>query len=281
MKKTRKIFLLVLVAILSGCATLYTGQKIDAGDVSVRINLPPVMYAGVKMKDYAKAEEFVVVMNDFLLNCEYHKFRLSWDVLAIDENLELRHGVVIADLKEKSPNGLFYANGKAFVPSRNARVIVLASNASLGFDAYGKTIVIYEHLLGDKAYRKELYEKGTSLSELPNPGVFNQKIAKWNRFRTPFGNLLTPWSIEIITDLAKINTGYTAGERAKEGKWGAYTNPIATGFGLIRDSGYTLLGNSHGWDIDSKSRGKESELSYMILQEARQTATIRVYKKGD
>ncbi len=170
-------------------------------------------------------------------------------------------------------------------------MIVLATNASMGFDAYGTPFMVFRDQLKDKAYRKELYAKGTPLSELPDAGSFESIVSGWKyRFQTPFGQIHTPWPREVIAELAKINTGYTAGERARAGKWGLYANPalaavnpalaaLPTGIGLISDIGRTAFGSSRGWDMDSKANDSERRLSRMLLEEARESAAIRIYRK--
>ncbi len=120
--KARILTMIAVALILSGCATtLYSGVKINAGTSDIDVNLPPVMYAGVKIADYSEAQGFIVVLNDFLLYNEYHRFRVSWEAVSIDADGNFHDGVVVTNLEQKSPGGHFYGHGKTlFLPGTRA-----------------------------------------------------------------------------------------------------------------------------------------------------------------
>lgn len=277
--------LMIALAILSGCAGV-KHELVFNDESQIEINEKPVMLAGIPFRNYEQDQEFIVVLNDFLLYEEYNQFRIRWDILNLDPEGNVYSGVLFSQLNTKNPNGKFYANCKVQAKNRkDINVIVLSTGAVMGFNATGEEgFIVYRDLLESSAeYRKELYKKGTPLSYLPNPKEFDSIIEKWknkrNRFKTPYGNIITPWPKEIIVDLAKINTKETVGDRAISRRWGFYfPNIPGTILGLGIDGGSTLFGSYKGWDMDSND-DKDRQFSHMLLEEARENAVIRIYRK--
>ena len=114
MKKMLRGFsvLFMLLAILSGCA-IYKGAEIKVDNqvgetrskIIILVDPPPVMTVGIPLADYSQGQEFVIPCPRDLVNSEYRPARKSWMVLGLDEQGNAYPGVVILDLKEKTPAG--------------------------------------------------------------------------------------------------------------------------------------------------------------------------------
>lgn len=283
MKRMKMILMLsVALAVLSGCANInvHTGTLLDIGDTQFKTDKVPCATAGIEERDYSKAEEFVIVLPEYLLK-EWRMFRLSWDILAIDDNEHAHIGTLITELKEKTQDGQFYAYGKVFAFGRKAKIIILSTRSNLGFNALGNNgFFVDRSRLSDKQYLKELALKGTLLSELPGVKVFDQIISRWKYvYNTPFGRIRTPYSEKIFVPLCKINTGYTKDEADVRDLMGNYNpvNPIKTLYSIGNDIKVKLNTNpeTSGWDFSSTD--PDAKFTQEIIQAKRESAVTKKY----
>jgi hypothetical protein len=283
------ICLLLAVAILSGCATsgLFKGREIsvplaDDKKAVLTIDQPPVMLAGIPgipLNQWREAQEFIIPCPIDLINSEYRPARKSWNCIGLDEEGNIFPGTGILNLDEKSSKGNFYLVGKVIVSKRKGvNVLILSTRATFGYNADERGTFIDVKKLADIDYRKSLYQKGTPLADLPETRRFDLIISDWHRFATPFGLIRTPWPKETITELAKIFTGYTPGDRYGRDAVGLVSiNPIAMVIAHGRDFILTLSGSTTGWDMDSKS--PDWYVIQRFLWEARNKAKVKIYQK--
>lgn len=273
--------LMIAVAILSGCASI-KHELIFQDNQKVEINMHPVTTAAIPFRNYNSDQECVVVLNDFLLNSRCNEFTIRWEVIGLDAEGNVFSGVLFSELKEKTPDNQFYGHCKVKAPERESiRIIILDAGGSLGSNGLGKGFAVYKNLMTSKEYLKELYTKGTPLSELPDPKEFDEIIGKWNKFRVPINDsqvkIITPWSREIIENLCKINTDETVTDRINSSKLGVYfPKPVGTLVGLVKDAGHIFFGSYKGCgDIYPEN----NKLSRLLIEEARENAVVRIYRK--
>ena len=286
MKRILMICLLCAIsgAILSGCADIkvHTGSFLEIGNEKIMTDKPPCATAGIESKNYLQAREFVVVLPEFLIQKEWRTFRLSWDIIVIDDDGNLFFGVIVTRLTEKNFAGHFYGYGKVFLPDhREGNIEILSTRASLGFNAYGDGFLVDRNLLANNiSYRKELAKKGTPLKKLSNAKNFDRIVAGWKYvYQTPFGEILSPWPAEIFVPLCTLNTGYNRDEAEVRDLKGNYNlfNPIGTIINGIQDIKVKLSAEpeTSGWDINSPNL--EKNFTDELIRERRMNAVIKEY----
>lgn len=281
--------LCVIGAILSGCTKEIRHELPINGEMKIDINIHPALTAGIPLRDYSKDQEGVAIMHDFLLNARCNENSIRFEVVGIDADWNTFPGVLFTELSEKTPDNRFYGHFKVQTPLRKGvKILIIDVGGRMGFDALGNFVsVLFKDQLVSEKYRKELYEKispSSELSEIPDPKEFDDIIRKWNKRRIPIRDvgfkIITPVSKETLSSLCKINTAETALDRAGSRSWGVYfPNLPGSGIGLGVDTLYTIFGPYRGCGKSLYPDKDESQLSQMLLEDARERAVVRVYRK--
>ncbi len=141
---------------------------------------------------------------------------------------------------------------------KNAKALVLSTRATRVFKLSvdeADIAVDRNKLMSDASYRQELVEKnGTNIADFPKSDQLIKDIAKWNRFNSPRGYILTPLAESEFRQILAINPGYTFSQRLVGRKWVRLffsTDPFATTIGAGMNVINAAAGRSNGWDFDS------------------------------
>lgn len=264
MRMTRNIFLLfvVIVAILSGCATnrfvmkdAMLGEKPSAAKVGIE----PYQSLGLRETEAVRTGQTTIVQGRFseMLFGEYFPGRIRWNVWGVDANGREYFGQALF-------SGIAYTgefqetivmDGKNL---DNIAVVVLATGLDFAYNLLGEEIPLAHRFPTDPAYRRKvILEKGTKIGDMKKITGFEQVTATWNKYRIPEGILLSPLSYNDVRTIAGINPQYSVSEKlvatgqlSASLAWHPIYTAVEVGLSMFRASNGSVP--SIGWDYNSQ-----------------------------
>lgn len=262
MKTTQKVFLLVLVAILSGCATnRYVMKDTHLAEKPGEANLliEPHQSLGLLETEAVRTGQTTVVQGKFseMLFGEYFPGRVRWNVWGVDANGREYFGQALF-------SGIAYTGDfqETIVMDGNisdsVSVVVLATGLDFAYNLLGEEIPLAHRFPTDRAYRqKVILEKGTKIGDMKKITGFEQVIAAWNKYRIPEGILLSPLSYNDVRTIAGINPQYSVSEKlvatgqvSASIAWHPIYTAVEVGLSMFRASNGSVP--SIGWDYNSQ-----------------------------
>ena len=260
MKTRRNIFLLVLVAILSGCATnrftlkdAYLAEK--SGEANLLIE--PYQSLGLLETEAVRTGQTTVVQGKFpeMLFGEYYPGRIRWNVWGVDKAGHEYFGQALFSGIAFTGDFLWTVVLDGNI-SDSVSVMVLATGLDFAYDLLGKEIKLEPKFANNREYRREvLLEKGTKIGDMRKITEFAQVTAGWNRYRIPEGILLSPLGDDDVKLIAGINPQYSFSEKmVGSGHFSVSIDYISTALGIGIDVFRSANGSipSTGWDYNSQ-----------------------------
>lgn len=300
----RKIMLslVVILFLISGCGASLKVINSNGSKIEIPIDKSPKDLIGIPEIDYSSGQEFVASANPFLIGGEYRFFsyknkgatqltgRISWGCIGIDKDGNIYPGPVILNLSKKNTLERFYFHGKVFSPMREGiNIIIYSTRFKYGFDCYGdQWFALDPGKMKFPEYRKELFSKGTPLSELKNPGFFDKEISGWNKLPTKNGFLLSPWGDADQDQVDNNISRYTKTERFKEDFRGtlSFPNPLPGLIANVYDVIHVFRGPTTGMDFDSVNNAGENETGenfasiFYWLENCRRNAKTIIFEEA-
>ncbi len=264
MKKSVMIgfLLVIIVAILSGCAANLKMQNIDS--VSVNTNeidmlIEPYESLGIMETEAVKNGDVTIlhcIIPDILMG-EYYPGRVKWSAWVVDtDGKEYYAQVLFAGVYYSGElRGVIVVDGK---PSGKAKILNLSTLVEYGYNLNGKEYPInrQKFLHNTDNYRKEMVKKyGTEVGPYITKFDFLKAVKGWNKYQTPKGILLSPLGEKEVKEIAAINPQYSWTEKlVGSGRFAATMDPIATAVGIAIDVFRSMNGGvpSVGWDYNSQ-----------------------------
>jgi len=261
MKTTQKVFLLVLVAILSGCATsrfVMKDSMLGNKPSDTNLLIEPYQSLGLLETKALRAGRLTVVQGKFpeLLFGEYYPGRIRWNVWGVDKTGREYFGQALF-------SGIAFTGDFMWtivmdgVISDDVSVVVLATGLDFAYDLLGEEIPLAHRFPTDREYRRTIIlEKGTRIGDMKKITGFEQVIADWGPpWQTPEGALLSPLGDNEVRLVAGINPQYSMSEKlVGSGHFGLSVDYIGTAVGIGIDVFRSANGSvpSLGWDYNSQ-----------------------------
>lgn len=283
MANSRLFLMILVVAILSGCATtnhisiadiknlqggvVQRPQHDESAKVEVvtekggrkNINFPTDPYAilGVfKTEAIAKGEVTVIegIFPDIRFG-EYFPGSVRGNALAIAGEKEFFCQTVLYRLGEDSRFRMAVIIEGQPDEVRNSKVMALSLRGDYAYDLSGQEFKLDSNFSKNgEERRKFVLENGTLAESVPlvDPAIL-QEILAWNAYSTPEGILLSPLGNEEVKYIAGINPQYKFMDKLQgKGNFSLRMDPIATMIGFTVDVFRAMDAPATGWDYNSQ-----------------------------
>lgn len=268
MKTTRKVFLLVLVAVLAGCASGsqnirgFQNEKVSDFSAYSNLLLEPVDTTGMLETSFLRERKttfYEVTFPELLFLGEIFPGRIKWYGWVVDkdgrENLAQLLWVYRVKLSGKLVGVLAVEGDEKDMVDPKAVGLSTRLKFAYGLnDKETEVAINSKHFASDPVYRAKIArEHGIALKGLKKADYMYPLINKWNRSEGPRGIILTPLKREQFLQVAEINPAYTYSQKFVENVTGTifFLDPIATGASAFFDLVRPLNVSSKGWDFDN------------------------------
>ncbi|MDO8565722.1 MAG: hypothetical protein Q7S04_00870 [Candidatus Moranbacteria bacterium] len=275
----RTLLMLIVVALLSACATLGGNTMNLAAEDGKKqaVSIDPIAFTGVQMTPAIQSGKYKAYLASFPEEffSEFHPLRFRYNAIAYgkDSGKEYPAQAIYAGYAQCALRLVLIVEGDvnepivgAFVTTRFTRV----------FNLHGEEISVKtpEKLISDAKYRKEVVLSGGTLTSklkgIPVLGKsgMQETFASWNTVRVPAlaYEIRTPLSERLVKTVARENPELNFSEKlVGNGRFGISLSWFGIAAGAVADVFTAANAPSKGWDEQSElKRGQQGMIARVI-----------------
>ncbi len=278
MLKNGWMLLVLVVVLISGCATAPNTIRLTDGDKKVvrEMTIDPVMFSGLPWSPALKSGNFVTVLGVFPRTpesyAEWDPLRIRYQAIAVgDDGREYVAYAVFAGFIGCVPRYFILVEGLQ-KPLASIKVLTFSTLLTHAYTLQGREVKMESaKLQGDARYRKKLVlESGTSLTDMQPIRGQRRAFDGWNVYDTKAGQIITPLDPEKVKYLSGINPQYGYWQKVIGSTRGAVSlDYVSTAVGVVFDLIAARSVKAQGFDYESMMSRSQQGYNLTVFESLR------------